>query len=88
MDAIPDLWEYVKHTDLKVVRRKLIKAKDALTPLPGDPGASWRLIEAVRFVKSGEAIAWKQVYIDAQYDAVTGEVGKRMVPIYSLVEER
>lgn len=88
MDAIPDLWEYVKNTDLKVVRRKLIKAKDALTPLPGEPGASWRLLEAVRFVKSGEPIAWKQVYIDAQYDAVTAEIGKRTVPIYSLVEQR
>lgn len=88
MDAIPDLWEYVKNTDLKIVRRKLIKAQDALTPLPGEPGANWRLLEAVRFVKSGEPIAWKQVYIDAQYDAVAAEIGKRMVPIYSLVEQR
>lgn len=88
MDAIPDLWEYVKNTDLKVVRRKLIKAKDALTPLPGEPGAGWRLIEAVRFVRSGEPIAWKQVYIDAQYDAVTAQIGKRTVPIYSLIEQR
>jgi DNA-binding GntR family transcriptional regulator len=88
MDAIPDLWEYVKNTDLKVVRRKLIKARDALTALPGDPGESWRLIEAVRFVKAGEPIAWKQVYIDARYDEATAEIGKRTVPIYSLVEER
>jgi DNA-binding GntR family transcriptional regulator len=88
MEAIPDLWEYVKNTDLKVVRRKLIKAKDALTPLPGAPGASWRLLEAVRFVKSGEPIAWKQVFIDAQYDAVTSQIGKRIVPIYSLIEQR
>lgn len=88
MDAIPDLWEYVKNTDLKVVRRKLIKAKEALTPLPGPPGASWRLLEAVRFIKSGEPIAWKQVYIDAQYDAVTSQIGKRIVPIYSLIEQR
>jgi DNA-binding GntR family transcriptional regulator len=88
MDAIPDLWEYVKNTELKVVRRRLIKAKDALTPLPGEPGESWRLIEAVRYMKPGEPIAWKQVYIDARYDAVTAEIGKRTVPIYSLVEER
>jgi GntR family transcriptional regulator len=89
MDAIPDLWEYVKNTELKVVRRKLVKAKDALTPLPGSaPGDSWRLLEAVRFEKSGEPIAWKQVYIDARYDSVAAEVGKRTVPIYSLIEER
>lgn len=88
MDAIPDLWEYVKNTDLKVARRRLIKARDALTPLPGEPAASWRLLEAVRYLKSGEPIAWKQVYIDARYDAATAEIGRRTVPIYSLVEKR
>ena len=88
MDAIPDLWEYVKNTDLKVVRRKLIKAKDALTPLPAEPGGTWRLLEAVRYTKDGEPIAWKQVYIAARYDAVAAEIGKRTVPIYSLIEER
>src|SRR5687768_3887342 len=88
MDAVPDLWEYVKNTELKVVRRRLIKGKDALTPLPGEPGDSWRLIEAVRYLKSGEPIAWKQVYIDARYDAVTADIGKRTVPMYSLVESR
>jgi DNA-binding GntR family transcriptional regulator len=89
MDAIPDLWEYVKNTELKVVRRKLVRAKDALTPLPGaDGGDTWRLLEAVRYEKSGEPIAWKQVYIDARYDSVASEVGKRTVPVYSLIEER
>ncbi|MDB5863941.1 MAG: hypothetical protein JWO70_1747 [Betaproteobacteria bacterium] len=89
MDAIPDLWEYVKNTELKVVRRKLVRAKDALTPLPGaDPGDTWRLLEAIRYEKTGEPIAWKQVYIDARYDAVAGDVGKRTVPVYSLIEER
>ena len=45
-------------------------------------------VVTVRFIRSGEPIAWKQVYIDAQYDAVTAEIGKRTVPIYSLVEQR
>jgi DNA-binding GntR family transcriptional regulator len=88
MDAIPDLWEYVKNTELKVVRRKLIKAKDALTPLPIEDAERWRLIEAIRYARSGEPIAWKQVYIDARYDAVAAEIGKRTVPIYSLIEQR
>ena len=88
MDAIPDLWEYVKNTELKVIRRKLVKGKDALTPLPGEPGDTWRLLEAVRYEKSGVPIAWKQVYLDARYDAVASEIGKRTVPIYSLIEQR
>lgn len=89
MDAIPDLWEYVKHTELKVVRRKTITAGAALTPLPGaNAGHPWRLIEAVRYVKSGEPIAWKQVYIDADYGETTDHVGRKNVPIYSLIESR
>ena len=89
MDAIPDLWEYVRHTELRVVRKKEIKAKEALTPLPGaDDSHAWRLIEAVRYVKSGEPIAWKQVYIDSIYGGIADQVGKRGVPIYALIEQR
>ena len=88
MDAVPDLWEYVKNTELKVVRRKLIKAQDALTPLPAEPGDPWRLLEAIRYTRDGAPIAWKQVYIAARYDAVAAEIGKRTVPIYSLIEQR
>lgn len=88
MDAIPDLWQYVKNTQLKVVRRKVIQAKDALTPLPGaDEAHRWQLIEAVRYAKLGEPIAWKQVYIDTEYSAVTAQVGRRRVPIYALIEQ-
>lgn len=89
MDAIPDLWEYVKNTELKVVRRATVRARDALTPLPGSaPDHRWRLIEALRSMKSGEPIAWKQVYIDADYGAAAADVGKKRVPIYSLIEKR
>ncbi len=89
MDAIPDLWEYVKNTKLTVVRRSTVKAREALTPLPGsEPGHAWRLIEAVRAMNSGEPIAWKQVYIDSAYGAAAGDIGKKRVPIYSLIEKR
>jgi GntR family transcriptional regulator len=88
MDAIPDLWEYVKNTELKVVRRKLIRAREALTQLPVEDAEHWRLIEAVRYARSGEPIAWKQVYIDARYDEIAADIGKRTVPIYSLIESR
>jgi GntR family transcriptional regulator len=89
MDAIPDLWEYVKNTKLTVVRRSTVKAREAATPLPAsEPGRAWRLIEAVRSMKSGEPIAWKQVYIDSAYGAAAADIGKQRVPIYSLIEKR
>jgi len=89
MDAIPDLWQYVKNTQLKVGRHKVIQAGNALTPLPGaDENDRWNVIEAVRHSKSGEPIAWKQVYIDSRYSKVTGDIGRRQIPIYALIEER
>lgn len=87
MDAIPDLWEYVKHTKLKVIRRKIIAARDAITLLPGSESHRWRLVEAVRCADAGEPIAWKQVYIDATYDRVLSQIGERQVPIYALIEQ-
>ena len=89
MDAVPDLWQYVKRTQLKVVRRQIIQAKDALTPLPStDQSHKWQLIEAVRYAKLGEPIAWKQVHIATEYAAVTTQIGRRQVPIYALIEQR
>lgn len=89
MDAIPDLWQYVKRTQLKVIRREVIQARDALTPLPGaDRTHRWQLIEAVRYATPSEPIAWKQVYIDTEFSAVTAQVGRRRVPIYALIEQR
>ncbi|MCC7487310.1 MAG: GntR family transcriptional regulator [Burkholderiales bacterium] len=88
MDAIPDLWDYVKHTELRVIRRRLIAARDAMTPLPGPGSRRWRLVEAVRCADSGDPIAWKQVYIDARYDRVLSQIGQRQVPIYALIEQR
>ncbi|MCK9508916.1 MAG: GntR family transcriptional regulator [Pigmentiphaga sp.] len=87
IDAIPDLWQYVESTELKVNAVRLIKREEALTPLP-DSVEHWYLIEALRFVTPDEPLAWKHVYIDAQYAEVVESIGNRRVPIYSLIEQR
>ncbi len=87
IDAIPDLWQYVEATELKVSNIKLISRSEALTPLP-ESTEHWYLIEALRFIKAGEPLAWKHVYIDARYSDVIEEIGTRRVPIYSLIEQR
>jgi DNA-binding GntR family transcriptional regulator len=89
MDAIPDLWQYVEHSDLSVKRMRTITAADALTPLPGaKPSDDWCLVEATRRVEPGTPIAWKHVYIDAAYQDVVKDIGKRRIPIYSLIEQQ
>lgn len=89
MDAIPDLWQYVKHSELIVKRMRTIRAGDALTPIPGAQAADkWCLVEATRQVERGRPLAWKHVYIDAAYQGVVKDIGARAIPIYSLVEQR
>ncbi|MDX3905880.1 MAG: GntR family transcriptional regulator [Pigmentiphaga sp.] len=84
IDAIPDLWQYVESTELKVGNTRLIDHSDALVTLPA---GEWYLIEAVRFL-DGEPLAWKHVYLDARYGEAVQDVGTRRVPIYSLLEQR
>jgi GntR family transcriptional regulator len=86
MDAIPDLWQYVEHSDLRVGNVKLISREDALTALPAST-EKWYLIEALRSVENEEPLAWKHVYIDAQYSAVVDKIGSEKIPIYSLIEK-
>jgi len=89
MDAIPDLWQYVEHSQLEVKRMRSIASDEALTPLPGAKSADrWCLIEATRQVEPGTPLAWKHVYIAAAYKDVAKDIGKRRIPIYSLIEER
>jgi GntR family transcriptional regulator len=85
MDAIPDLWQYVEHSDLQVGAVRLISRADALTPLPAAT-EKWYQIEATRSVNSEQPLAWKHVYIDAQYAAVVNEIGNEKIPIYSFIE--
>lgn len=89
LDAIPDLWEYAKTTKLKVVRKRIVKAKDADTALPGpDPEHGWWLVEALRYGKAAEPLAWSQLYFDSIYGEISGQVGKRRAPVYALIESR
>lgn len=88
LDAIPDLWEYARSTELKVLRKVLVRADDASLPLPADAGRQWWLVEALRLGRSGTPLAWSQLYFDSIYDQIAGQIGKRHAPIYTLIERR
>ena len=89
LGSLPDLWQYVKETRRKVLRVKDVRAGKAGVPLPGDPAATWRMIEGLRFVDSArKPIAWTQVYVAPAYADVTDEADRDEVPVYSLIERR
>lgn len=85
LDSIPDLGELVKDTKIRVIRRRKITAANALLTLP--PGTpEWLLIEAIRYAKPRQPIAWKHVYIDSRFPKAAKEVGSSSEPIYKLIE--
>lgn len=89
VEAVPDLWQYAEASALEVVGRTTIAASAALVPLPGvDPRSSWCEVEALRRTDDGRPLAWKHVYIDARYRDAIAAIGRRRVPIYSIIESR
>ncbi len=85
LETIPDLGELVKGTLIRVLKRRRIAAADAVIDLPGTL-RTWQLIEAIRYVKNGQPLVWKQVYLDPEYSSVARKIGASSEPIYKLIE--
>ncbi len=88
-DAIPDIWEYAKNTKLRVMARRIVKAED----VPGDysetsTSAKWCMVQALRYGRPSENLAWTQLFFRSEYSDIAGQVGKRRIPLYALIEER
>ncbi len=86
---LPDLFQYVKDTQRKVLRTADVVASKAKVPLPGDPKLKWRVIEGLRFRENEQKpIAWTEIYVHPAYATVTGAKDRDRYPIYSLIERR
>jgi len=88
-DAIPDIWEYAKSTKLQVMARRMVEASVVPAEI-ADTSSSpeWCLVEAVRYGKPNESLAWTQLFFRSEYAALVDRVGKRRAPLYALIEER
>ena len=88
MDAIPDLWEFVENSQLKIVNKGKIFAGEALANIPNSQNNDeWIVVEATRAIDSTTPIAWKHIYIKPQYKNIIKKLGKEKVPIYSMIEK-
>jgi DNA-binding GntR family transcriptional regulator len=86
--SISDLWQYVKDTRRETIALADVIAADARIALPGDPGASWRMLEGLRYVAgSAEPVAWTQVFLLPRFADVFDEIRDEVL-IYALIERR
>jgi DNA-binding GntR family transcriptional regulator len=86
--SISDLWQYVKDTHRACIGLSDVIASQARIALPGDPGATWRMLEGLRYVGGNrEPVAWTQVFLLPRYGDVLDEVRDEVL-IYALVERR
>lgn len=88
-DAIPDLWEYAQNTKLRVMARGMVDAGD----VPGDysetsVSAKWCMVQALRYGRPSENLAWTKLFFRSEYSGIAGQVGRRRVPLYALIAER
>jgi DNA-binding GntR family transcriptional regulator len=86
LDSIADLDELANSTRIRVLHREKIEASRASLPLPPDV-PRWLRIEAIRYERATEPLAWKHIYIDARYPKAANAIGSSHEPIHKLVEQ-
>ncbi len=88
LKSVSDLWQYVKDTRREVLEIRDVVAADVDAPLSGDPSASWRMLEGLRFAAEGaDPVAWTQVFLLPKYADVFTRI-QQDVLVYALVERR
>jgi DNA-binding GntR family transcriptional regulator len=87
LGRLPDLSRYVRETRRTVLKITDVSSARAAVPLPGDPRASWRMLEGLRYVTSDrKPIAWTRIFVRSAYASVTTERDRDELPIHALVE--
>ena len=46
------------------------------------------MVQALRYGKPSENLAWTQLFFRSEYSGIASQVGKRRVPLYALIAER
>src|SRR3546814_5624696 len=90
LGSISELLQYPKETRLHVVSSEEVVADRKLARLLRcRVGEKREKISGVRRVDaSGKAISWTDVYVIPEYAGVAESIGKKAVPVYSLIEEK
>lgn len=88
VDAIQDLFRYVKDMRLKIRSWKEVVAEDSLARrLDCQPGQRWLWLEGLRYAE-GEAhpVCATEVFVGYEFSSIRRMVGRSGIPIYALIE--
>jgi GntR family transcriptional regulator len=89
VESLNELIRYTEDARLQIIDSPEVVDADALPQNEGiGPGTSWIKIKGLRRTDAiAPAICWTAIYLRADFDMIVPEIGKRPVPVYTLVEE-
>lgn len=88
-ESLNELIRYTEDARLEVLGAPISVSDDALPLSQGvTPGTSWIRIEGLRKTQAqASAICWTVIYLRSDLGMIVQDIGKRPVPVYSLIEE-
>lgn len=89
VESLNELIRYTADARLEVIGAPKTVADDELPIEEGvAPGTSWIRIEGLRNTDASAApICWTVIYLRSDFDRIVHKIGKRPIPVYSLIEE-
>ena len=88
LGSMDELLQYAPQTRLKVLRTSVVEADVALAQmLPCSVGTRWARIETIRIEPKRSPVCWSDIYVPAEFVAVSERIGKDSVPVFQIMEQ-
>jgi DNA-binding GntR family transcriptional regulator len=88
--SLAELLQYASETQLRVQRQDIRSVRANEAELLGcRPGKRWLHVTGVRYpARGGKPICLSEIFIDAAYKAIAGEIGRTRTAICAVIERR
>lgn len=88
--SLTELLQYASQTQLEVSHQDILNVQGAAAELLGcRPGKRWLHLTGVRYpARGGKPICLSEIFIDAAYKEISGEIGRARTAICAIIERR
>lgn len=89
-DSLGELLQYASETQLRVAEQDIRSVRGAAAELLGcRPGKQWLYVAGVRYpARGGRPICHSEIFVDAAYKAIAGDIGRTRTAICAVIERR